>query len=60
MTSVRKKTEAVNAYLIKSSEGEGEKEQEKDGEERGGVGQGGRGASLSQAVGRTGCCFMGV
>ena len=47
-----KKTEAVTAYLIKNSKGEG-------GRERGGKGGGG-GRVLSQAVRRTGRSFMGV
>ena len=50
-----KKTEAVNAYLIKNSKGEGEKEKRKKGR----TGEGGGGA-LSQAVGSTGWSFMGV
>ena len=38
----KKKTEAVNAYLIKNSKGEGEERREKKGvERRGGVGGGG-------------------
>ena len=48
-----KKTEAVNAYLIKNSKGEVEKEKEK----KGGWGRGG---ALSQTVGKTGWSFMGV
>ena len=44
-----KKTEAVNAYLIKNSKGEGEGKNEKK-----------RMGALSQAVGRTGWSFMGI
>ena len=58
-----KNTEAVNAYLIKKSKGEGGGKKEKKKSGAGGkcvcVGGGGGGA-LSQAVGRTGWGFVGV
>ena len=50
MTSIGKKTETFNAYLIKNSKGEG-----------GGGGGGGRGEGVGRkAVGRTGRSSMGV
>ena len=49
MTSIGKKTETFNAYLIKNSKGEG------------GGGGGGRGEGVGRkAVGRTGRSSMGV
>ena len=47
-----KQTEAVNAYVIKNSKGEGEKRKRKKGEKKK--------KRLSQAVGMTGRSIMGV
>ena len=48
----KKQTEAVNAYVIKNSKGEGEKRKRKKGEKKK--------KRLSQAVGMTGRSIMGV
>ena len=53
-----KKTEAVNAYVIKNSKGEGEGENNNK-KQKNGCG-GGWGEALSQAVGWTGRSCMGV
>ena len=60
-----KKTEAVNAYLIKNSKGEGGRKQQQQQKQnnqkkKGGGGGGGGQGSGRKAVGRTGRSCMGV